>query len=163
MLVPLLPFDGYWTQVKDGDSRVAQIYMRHYSCYQYRDGRRSQYGYRNRYLVLGPGEKLVLLSTDGLAIFGWRKFIDDSGQQGVNCAFFRNESSIRSSALIKDAECHAYKKWGGERAYTYVNAAAILSSNPGYCFQVAGWKRCGVTKGGLQIFEKMLQEEGDER
>ncbi len=159
MLKPLFPLDGYWVQVKDGDSRIAQMYMRHYSCHQYQDGRRSQYGYRNRYLVMGPGEKLVLLSVDGLAIFGWRKFIDNSGQHGVNCAFFRNESPVLSSALILDAERHACKKWGGRvRMYTYVNPAAVSSSNPGYCFQMAGWKRCGKTKGVLIIFEKFLEE-----
>ena len=65
MLLTLLPLEGYWMQVKDGDSRVAQLYMRHYSCHQYQDKRRQQYGYRNRFLVMGPGEKLVLLSVDG--------------------------------------------------------------------------------------------------
>ena len=114
MLLPLLPLDGYWIQVRDGDSRVAQLYMRHYSCHQYQDRRRSQYGYRNRFLVMGPGQKLILLSVDGLAIFGWRKFIDDSGQQGINCSFFRNESDVLSSLLILDAERHAYQKWGGK-------------------------------------------------
>ena len=154
MLLTLLPLDGYWVRVKDGDSRVAQLYMRHYSCHQYQDGRRQQYGYRNRFLVMGPGEKLVLLSVDGLAIFGWRKFEDDSGQQGVNCNFFRNESPVLSSLLILDAERHAYQKWAGQRLYTYVNPMAVRSRNPGYCFQAAGWKRCGVTQGGLLIFKK---------
>ena len=59
MTLPLLPIEGYWTQVRDGDSRVAQMYMRHYSCHQYKDGRRGQYGYRNRFLVMGPGEKKI--------------------------------------------------------------------------------------------------------
>ena len=154
MLLTLFPLDDYWTQVHDGDSRVAQMYMRHYSCHQYKDKRRSRYGYRNRFLVMGPGEKLVLLSVDGLAIFGWRKFIDDSGQEGINCSFFRNESPILSSALILDAENHAQQKWGGVRLYTYVNAKAVGSSNPGYCFRRAGWRKCGVTEGGLLIFEK---------
>ena len=156
MLLPLLPLDGYWIQVRDGDSRVAQLYMRHYSCHQYQDRRRSQYGYRNRFLVMGPGEKLVLLSVDGLAIFGWRRFKDDSGQQGINCSFFRNESPVLSSVLILAAEQHAQKKWGGQRLYTYVNPQAVRSRNPGYCFQMAGWRKCGVTKGGLLIFEKEI-------
>ncbi len=156
MLLTLLPLEGYWMQVRDGDSRVAQLYMRHYSCHQYQDKRRSQYGYRNRFLVMGPGEKLVLLSVDGLAIFGWRRFKDDSGQEGVNCSFFRNESEVLSSLLILDAERHAQQKWGGARLYTYVNPAAVASRNPGYCFHMAGWTRCGVTKGGLLIFEKEI-------
>lgn len=158
MLLTLLPLEGYWTQVRDGDSRVAQLYMRHYSCHRYQDKRRSQHGYRNRHLVMGPGEKLVLLSLDGMAAFGWRKFIDDSGQQGINCSFFRNESPVLSSVLILDAERHAARKWGGGvRLYTYVNPQAVSSRNPGYCFQIAGWRKCGVTKGGLLIFEKVTE------
>lgn len=158
MIAPLFDLGGYWIEVKDGDERVASIYQRHYSCYRYADRRRNQYGYRNRYLVMGPGEKMILLATDGKAIFGWRKFIDDSGQRGVNCAFFRNEGSVLSSELILDAERHAWRRWPGARLYTYVNAAAVASSNPGYCFRRAGWDRCGTTRGGLLIFEKQPSE-----
>lgn len=135
MLLTLLPLEGYWTQVKDGDSRVAQLYMRHYSCHQYRDKRRSQYGYRNRFLVMGPGEKLVLLSVDGLAIFGWRRFIDDSGQEGVNCSFFRNESPVLSSLLILDAERHAWAKWGGATAVHLCQPLRRRQSQPRLLFQ----------------------------
>lgn len=154
MITPLLDLDGHWIEVKDGDERVAQIYFRHYSCYQYQDNRRAQYGYRNRFLVMGPGQKMVLLAVDGKAIFGWRKFIDASGQVGVNCAFFRNESPSVASELILDAERHAWRRWPGERFYTYVNPGAIRSSNPGYCFKIAGWRQCGYTKQGLLILEK---------
>ena len=37
------------------------------------------------------------------------------------------------------------------------NPQAVAGRNPGYCFQKAGWRRCGVTKGGLLIFEKVMQ------
>ena len=63
-----------------------------------------------------------------------------------------------SSLLILDAESHAYQKWGGVRLYTYVNPQAVSSRNPGYCFQMAGWRKCGVTQGGLLIFEKVASE-----
>lgn len=152
---------GLWHQVRDGDPSVAAIYRRHYSCYQYADARRDRYGYRNRYLVLGPGEKIVLLASDGTAIFGWRKFIDASGQTGVNCAFFRNEGQLQSSALILAAEKYAELRWPGERLYTYVNPSAVRSSNPGYCFMAAGWQKCGVSKGGLVILEKLPQPPGE--
>jgi hypothetical protein len=155
----LFDIGGVWVTVKDGHPRVAEIYKRHYSCYQYADDRRSNRSYRNRNLVMGPGEKMILLSSDWLAIFGWRKFIDDSGQTGVNCAFFRNESVHLSSKLILDAEKLAWNRWPGERLYTYVNAAAVKSKNPGYCFQSAGWRKCGVTKNNkLLIFEKRGNE-----
>jgi hypothetical protein len=155
MIATLFDIEGYWVQIKDGNTLFSQLYIRHYSCYQYSDKRRQQYGYRNRFLVLGPGEKQALLSVDGNAAFGWRKFIDKSGQQGVNCAFFRNESTVKSSFLILEAEKFAWRRWPRERLYTYVNPAAIKSSNPGYCFQKAGWVKCGFTGGGLLILEKL--------
>ena len=40
----------------------------------------------------------------------------------------------------------AWKRWPGERLYTYVDPKKIKSTNPGYCFKVCGWRKCGVTK-----------------
>lgn len=147
--------DSYWLPVKDGDPRAAAIYRRHYSCYQYKDNRRSQHGYRNRFLIIGPGEKMLLMTVGCDALFAWRKFIDASGQQGVCCSVFRNESSILSSTLILEAEQHAWSRWPGARLYTYVKTAAIRSTNPGYCYKCAGWSECGRTKSGLVILEKL--------
>lgn len=137
---------NYWCEFKDGNQKGLELYERHYSAYQYADG-------RERKLFCGPGEKTVLLTQNQDALFVWRKFIDASGQQGINCAVFRNEGNILSSDLIKEAMAIAWLRWPGERLYTYVNAEKILSANPGYCFKKAGWKACGETKGGLQILE----------
>jgi hypothetical protein len=134
-----------WYITKDGDFSCLELYERHYSCYDYRDGRkRSQF--------VGPGEHIVLRTGDADAMFVWRKFIDDSGQTGVNCAVFRNESPILSSELIRQADTIADFAWPGERHYTYVNSEAIRSTNPGFCFVAAGWRRAGMTKNGLRIF-----------
>lgn len=97
---------------------------------------------------------MVLMTMDCNALFAWRKFINDDGNQGVNCAIFRNESPVLSSILILEAEQHAWARWPGERLYTYVHPGKIRSVNPGYCFKVAGWRQCGVTKGGLIVLEK---------
>ncbi len=97
---------------------------------------------------------MVLMNGDCTALFVWRKFIDDSGQQGVNCAVFRNEGPVLSSTLILEAEQLAWGRWPGERLYTYVAPQSIRSTNPGCCFKAAGWRRCGQTKGGLVILEK---------
>lgn len=98
----------------------------------------------------------VLLSHDDDALFVWRRFIDASGQQGINCSIFRNESPHLASAMILDAETWASARWPGERLYTYVNPDRIRSSNPGYCFKRAGWRFCGQTRGRrpLVILEK---------
>lgn len=149
-------FGQIWNVVRDGDPRVSDIYSRHYSCYRYADGRRKNINNRSRHLVMGPGYKTILLTTDCKAIFGWRKFIDDSGQTGVNCAFFRNEGAYNgmlSSEMILAAEGIARIRWGDERLYTYVNTSRV--NGDGYCFKCAGWRKCGRTKLGLLILEKI--------
>lgn len=137
-----------WFVSKDGDRTLLALYERHYSCYRYRDGRkRSQF--------VGPGETIVLRTDAGDAGFVWRKFIDDSGQQGVNCAFFRNESPHLSSDLIRQADAVADFCWSGQRHYTYVDPQKTRRKrDPGRCFIRAGWKRCGQTKSGLLIMER---------
>jgi hypothetical protein len=151
----LLPELGYWLHVKDGEARAYALMTRHYSFHAYKDGRRQNRSNPNRHLFCGPGEKMILLGADEQALFVWRKFIDKSGQTGVNCAVFRNESGRKASDLIREAEQIAWARWPGERLYTYVNAQAVTSEVPGYCFRRAGWKHCGETQAAkLMIFEK---------
>jgi hypothetical protein len=145
--------DGYWLTVKDGDPGAFDIMRRHYTFHPYRDNRRLVG--RNRRLFVGPGGKMVLVTIDFRALFVWRKFISDDGQEGVNCAMFRNESSILSSSLILAAEAMAWLRWPGERLYTYVNPRKIRSTNPGFCFIKAGWRKCGASADGLVILEKI--------
>jgi hypothetical protein len=128
-----------WVVTRDGDDTARAIFDRHYSRYRYVDGRRPM-------LFVGPGEKLVLVRHDARALFVWRRFISGDGQQGVNCAVFRNEGEELSSQLIREADAIADARWPGERHYTYVAPRKIRSSNPGYCFKQAGWRACGMTK-----------------
>lgn len=136
---PMLLADSIWVETKDGDDTVRAIFDRHYSRQRYKDGRCSK-------LFVGPGQKMVLMTPDARAIFVWRKFKSDDGQQGINCAVFRRESGPKASLLIRAAMDLAWKRWPGERLYTYVDAKKIKSVNPGACFIKAGWKRCGITK-----------------
>lgn len=147
-MTSLFPEMGRWFAVADGDAMVRALMRRHYSRRVYRDGRKPL-------LFVGPGEKMVLATSDGLAGFIWRKFISDDGQQGINCAMFRNEGDELSSSLILEAEQLAWQRWPGERLYTYVNPKKIRSTNPGYCFKLAGWRVCGHSKGGHVILEKL--------
>ena len=136
---PFLPMtDATWIPVKDGDLSARSLFHEHYSYKPYRDG-------RDPALFVGPGEKLVLLTPDALALFVWRKFISGDGQQGINCAIFRNEGPVLSSDLIREADRIAWERWPGERHYTYVNPRKIRSTNPGCCFIKAGWHKCGIT------------------
>lgn len=137
----LLPADGPWTEVRDANATALSIYFRHYSKRQYRDGRRQTH-------FVGQGQKVVLLTACARGLFVWRKAMVATldGQVGVNCTIFRNEGAGRSSELIRAADAIADRRWPGERHYTYVNARRIRSTNPGYCFLMAGWRRCGITK-----------------
>jgi hypothetical protein len=97
----------------------------------------------------------VLLSSDARAVFAWRQFIDDTqpAQTGFNCSIFRNEGQTVSSQLIVEATDVVWSRWGNERCYTLIDASRIRSTNPGYCFLMAGWRRCGVTANGKIILE----------
>lgn len=140
----------FWRRSRDGDPLGLVLHRRHYSRRRYADG-------RDPALFVGPGEKLVLVAHDDDALFVWRKFIDASGQKGINCAIFRNESPHVASEMILDAERWAADRWPGERLYTYVNPQRIRSTNPGYCFKRAGWTTCGETRGRrpLVVLEKV--------
>ncbi len=123
-----------WIPVKDADDRARALFLRHYSAMHYRDGRK-------RRKFIGPGEYICLLTLKCDALFAWRKFINKSGQQGVNCSVFRNEGELVSSDIIKEEDEIEWQKWPRERLYTYVNAKKIRSTNPGYCFLQAGFQR----------------------
>jgi hypothetical protein len=149
----------HWFSIKDGDPRGRDILRRHYSARHYKDN-------RNPRIFVGPGEKAVLLTADGKALFIWRKFINDDNQAGINCAAFRNEGPLLSSTLILEAEEIAWKIWPGERLYTYVYPPKIKSKNPGYCFKMAGWKlvrnpdgKAYKCKSGKIVLEKLPREE----
>jgi hypothetical protein len=151
--------DDIWLLSHDGDPAAYQLMTRHYTFQHYRDGRRANQTNPNRMLFVGPGYKMVLVTSNYDALFVWRKFIDKSGQQGINCAVFRNEGDRLSSELILEAEQRAWERWPGERLYTYVNGGKVKSVNPGYCFKIAGWKVCGKSSKGLIILEKIANTE----
>ncbi len=147
MRQPQFQFGQIWIEVKDSDDTARSIFDGHYSRRHYADGRKPL-------LFVGPGEKMVLITPDALALFIWRKFISDDNQEGINCAVFRNEGPRLSSWLILDAERLAWERWPQERLYTYINPRKIRSINPGCCFLKAGWKKHGLTQRGLIVLEK---------
>ena len=137
-----------WMHIKDGDDEARRFFDRHYSRKKYADGRQPK-------LFVGPGQKMVLVTPCRRALFVWRKFISGDGQQGINCAIFRNEGAGLSSELIVEADALADDRWPGERHFTYVNPKRVQSRNPGFRFVKAGWRRCGTTKWNkLWIFER---------
>jgi hypothetical protein len=149
----LLPDVGSWTEVRDGNLNGVNLFSRHYSKLNYRSKAPTRF--------VGPGRRMVLLSSCARALFVWRLFDSKdptAGADDINCAIFRNEGAGRSSDLILDAMNLAFAKWGRRRLYTYVNPKKVCSSNPGYCFLMAGWRRCGVTKSRNLIVLEHLPE-----
>ena len=137
----------HWCFTRDGDPYAYALYQEHYSARRYRRARQR--------LFVGPGRKLVLLATDGKALFVWRQFRDDTQppQTGYNCAVFRNVGTNLSSALIAEAVRVVFERWGPARCYTLVNPSRIRSTNPGCCFVKAGWRKVGSCKTGKVILE----------
>lgn len=137
-----------WWITKDGDASCFALYRRHYSAKNKRPRLRQ---------FVGPGEHIVLRTDDGDAVFVWRNYIDhtEPRQEGIECALFRNEGPILSSHLVRQADAVADCAWPDRRHYTKVSAADVRSTNPGYCFIAAGWRRCGRTAGGLVILERL--------
>jgi hypothetical protein len=151
--------DRQWITVKDGNLVAADIFRRHYT-YRVTRAQISLFWQRNRNynLIAGPGEKTILITPCGRALFVWRKFRPMNDQSGVNCAVFRNEGAGLSSDLIRTADEIAWERWPGERLYTYVDPKSTRHKrDPGRCFLKAGWKHCGWTPRGLRILECLPQ------
>lgn len=146
-----LDFNGGLLRTTHFDSEMARLADRHYSRRKGSIGKR-QFCY--------SGRKLVLRNAEGTVLWVWM-FPDpakrNDGQVGYNCAIFRNESSRRSSEIILEAERWAVEKWGPGRAYTFIDAKKIRSTNPGCCYKKAGWRFAGKTKSGKHILEKELK------
>ena len=95
-----------------------------------------------------PGQTLVLVTEDELAVWGWWRPHPASGIRAMNgldgwtCSIFRNTSDRLSSELILEAETILAAKGygcGPDGMLTYIWDARVRSVNPGYCFKRAGW------------------------
>jgi len=106
--------------------------------------------------MMPPGQTLVLVTPEGDAVFGWWRPDPGSGLKAMNgldgwtCTIFRNESPMLSSDLILAAERELLDRYncGPDGLLTYVFDRKIRSTNPGYCFKQAGWKRIGRSADG---------------
>lgn len=139
-----------WFATSKRDGRVVGLYSRHYSAMK---NKRTVPDWL-KCGILGPGESMTLLTSNSDALFCWLKQqVRRDNQQGICCAVFRNESNHLSSELIVEATQLAWQRWPGERLFTYVDPTKVASTNPGFCFQMAGWKPCGKSTRGLWILE----------
>jgi hypothetical protein len=152
--MPMLPFTNALIVTTAGDDECAQLADRHYS--------RETPGARQ---FMPNGRKLILRDMAGLVVFGWlwspvELRLDK--QDGYNCTIFRNESDLRASDLILEAERHAVEHWGPGRAFTYVDPrkvkASMVRGYPvwGLCFYRAGWSFGGLSQQGKHLLAKEL-------
>lgn len=103
-----------------------------------------------------PGQTLVLLTGDGLAVFGWWRphpssgIVAMNGLDGWTCTIFRNTGPTLSSELIRAAEAELLSRYdcGPDGFLTYVWDKKVRSTNPGYCFKMAGWRPIGRSADG---------------
>lgn len=113
-----------------------------------------------------PGQTLVLMTPDELALFGWWRPHPSSGVRAMNgldgwtCTIFRNTGPMLSSRLILAAESELLGRYdvGPDGFITYVWDARVASVNPGYCFKVAGWRATGRSADGRKT---LLQKSPD--
>lgn len=153
----------YWRRTGKADPALVALADRHYS--------RQQPGTPQ---FTPPGQTIALILPafwPYRALAGWvwhRPMLGKAkrmdGYDGFyNCSFFRNESDILSSELIKEAILWALDEWRLpiEGYDTYVNPAKIRSTNPGYCYLKAGWQKNGWSKDGLKrrLYLRVLKDE----
>lgn len=138
-----------WIETRGGDPRLRALKNRHYSAK--RIFSRPPPG-----TPAGPGRALHLITAAGDAAmcYALNIYRKDRFTGWINCVLFRNEGPVLSSRLILEGDSLARAFFKSRRFFTFVNAKMIRSQNPGYCFQCAGYRRAGETKGRLAVLTK---------
>jgi len=107
-----------------------------------------------------PGRSLVLLADDALWTTSWpfAEYVRHAWPGAWINSLFRNEGDYLSSDLILQAIAATRWKWPDVPdlgIITFVNQDKIRSTNPGYCYLMAGFERVGYTKGGLVVLQML--------
>ncbi len=124
----------------------------------------------------GVGQEIVLVSARGDAVWacvrqrtpsargtgtsrGRKGAADPSPRFIWRNMLFRNLGPSLSSELIKSALQRTYEEWirrygalPAERLRTEIGIASVRSSNPGYCYKLAGWIPDRVVRGKLYLW-----------
>ncbi len=124
----------------------------------------------------GVGREVVLVTSDGCAVWacvyqrtpGARGLGGARGRSGApdprpryifRNMIFRNLGAGRSSDLIREALIATKREWiqryGAyplERLRTEIGIAQVRSSNPGYCYKMAGWTVDRIVRGKLYLW-----------
>lgn len=136
-----------WQVTKKTDDSCRQLADRHYS--------RQTVGAVN---FCRPGRNYVLrtLEANSVWVSYYSKYRDDKFD-AIECTLFRNESSYLSSELILLASLMSFQHFGEsapKTIITYVKADSVKSSNAGYCYLKAGYRKLKHTSSrGLLTYE----------
>lgn len=148
-----------WQRTWRADPRAAALADRHYS--------RKSHGSTQ---FAPPGRCLPLIAPAGDAVWVTSWPLLEYVMHGLGdawvCTLFRNEGAGLSSELIREALAATRAEWGDPPpggTLTFVDADAVASPNPGYCFLRAGFERLDrLTKDrGLVILRLMPERHPD--
>lgn len=137
---------SHWTISNRADKEALPIADRHYN--------RQKIGSPQ---FVPPGRCLVLLTRDRSALWvsSWpiAEYVKHAWAGAWLCSCFRNEGSILSSLLVREAVSVTRQVWGEAPVLgmvTFVDPTKVRKKRDfGRCYRKAGWKQCGMTKGGL--------------
>lgn len=112
-----------------------------------------------------PGRALVLLTVDERALWvsSWpyAEHVLHAWAGAWVCVTFRNEGAGLSSELILEAVAATRAEWGEPPELgmvTFIDPDEVRSTNPGYCYLVAGFEHAGRTKDRNLIALRMRPE-----
>ncbi len=134
----------FWHLSYRADPRALPLADRHYS--------RQKRGSRQ---FVPPGRCLVLLTAraDALWVSSWPEYVRHSWPGAWLCSLFRNESSLLSSDLIRQAVAVTRWCWGSVPPLgivTFIDPTRVRKKRDwGRCYRKAGFAPCGETRGGL--------------
>lgn len=110
-----------------------------------------------------PGRCLVLLTANADAVWvsSWpfAEYTKHAWAGAWVNSLFRNESTVLSSELIREAVAATRAHWADvpERGFvSFVDPDKTRRKrDPGRCYIKAGWQRVGFTKGGLVALQQL--------
>jgi hypothetical protein len=140
-----------WRQSYRADPRARELADRHYS--------RQKIG-AAQFCPAGSAFVLYAATATGRAYwvtsFPLAEWVKHAWAGAWICSAFRNEGAGLSSDLIRQAVAATRWRYGEPPALgmvTFVDPRKVRSSNPGFCFLKAGFRRVGKTGGGLPALQ----------
>lgn len=104
-----------------------------------------------------PGACLVLLMPGAVWTSSWPRYVQHQWPRAWVNTLFRKEIPGIASEFIIEAVAATRYYWGPaippQGMITFVNPREVRSTNPGYCYLMAGFERAGRTKSGLLAFQ----------